>query len=294
MQDNSDNQVFEDVDTQTFLGEEASAMHRIVTKVANNNPTVTAGIESLLREDLVFRSFERAFALMITAKSEQHLQRAEAGYQVTINEIKQYHASNSRYLDHKKTSLYLFTLQYLILHLGKWKFPEKRVNNFKPTLLQKLHEARLRCAYAGIGYDVLRQACFSKDYQQPYDKNLRNFEFLDEQRLDTFLANLKRYDTTRTAHQLYKLKSLSRDNAPTQAENALEKIIRHVETTFGIKELNLHFYTRNFHAINEVIANFIGTNKLPVIYNVAETLRQYLESQEQFKTTLRGQDGHSL
>lgn len=287
----TNNAAFEDVDLQTFLGdnsEENYALHSIIVKIANNNPTVAAGIESIMKGELSFRSFDRALSTLITAKNERALQSVEAALQVTIGEVKNYHAKGSPYMGNKKTSLYLYTLQTMILNLGKWKLPNKLRNTFKPNLLVKLQYARMKCAYAGVDENVIRQECFTTAYQQPYDKYLRNFEYLDEQRLDAFINRVRRYEVTQNPGDLYERRSYEELYAETQKSNTLEKIVLYIESTFGIKKLDTDFYTRNFHAVNEVIAHYIGSNELQKIYSISDLLKQYLEGREQFKATLNG------
>ena len=285
---------FEEVDPQVFLGDSSgqkAVIRSIIAKIANNNPTVTTGIESLMNEELIFRSFDRALSLLITAKNEQNLQRVEAALQVTINEVRNYNAKKSPYMGNKKTSLYLFTLQNLILNLDKWKFPNKKKNTFKPNLLLKLQYAKLKCAYANVNENWIRFECFSSAYQQPYDKYLSNFEFIDEQRLDSLINRLRKYETTKNPDDLYDSKTISDFRASIQKNNRFDKVITYIEVTFGIKKLNLQFYTTNINAVNQAIAKYLGTNEIQTIYGVSEALRQHLVSQEQFKATMQGQTG---
>ena len=287
------NLTFEDVDPQTFLGDN-SALRTIIAKIANNNQTVITGIESLINEELIFRSFDRALSLLITAKNEQNLQRVEAALQITINEVRNFNAKGSPYMGNKKTSLYLYTLQTLIFNLGKWKFPDKKRNTFKPSLLVKLQYAKLKCAYANVGYDVIRDECFTSMYQQPYDKNLQNFEFLDEQRLDSFINRLRKYEKTHNPGDLYEPKSFDQLYASAQKSNTIEKVINYLKVTFGVKDLNMAFYQSNYNAINAAIGKFVGSNELQTIYCISEALKNHLQSEEQFKATLHGHDGRIM
>lgn len=281
---------FEDVDLQTFLNdssEENPAIHAIIAKIANNNPTVATGIESLMHCKLIFHSFERALSLLITAKDERVLQNVEAALQVTMKDVKTYNMKGSPYMGKKETSLYLYTLQTMILNLGKWKFPNKRHNTFKPNLLTKLEFVRMKCTYAGIEEEVIRSQCFTTAYQQPYDKYLRSFEYLDEQRLDSFIIRVRRYESTQNPADLYDRRSSNEVYNNEQKSNILNKIISYIESKFR-KKMSLDFYTRNYVAVNEVISQYIGSNELQKICNIADMLKQYLESREQFKATLNG------
>ena len=180
----------------------------------------------------------------------------------------------------------------MILNLDKWKFPENRVNCYRPQLMLKLEDLRFKCGYLNIPESVIRKECFSDAYKQPYDNNLRSFEYLDEKALDNFIKRVHKYELTHNSYDLYHGSKLNKLNFDMQANQTLERIIGVVETSLGIKELNTHYYTRNFHVVNEVIAKYIRTNDVYVIYSIAESLKQYLESREQFRSTLhRYHDG---
>lgn len=288
------NLTFEEVPLETFLGvksERESALDAIIIKIANNDSTVAAGIKSLLQEELIFHSFERAMTLLLTAKSESHLQRVEAALQITSNEIRNYHAKGSQYITNKKASLYLYTLQNMIFNLDKWKLPNKKYNTFKPNLTQKLQYAKFKCKSLNISEDTIRLECFTNAFQQPYDKNLRNFEFLDENELNLFIKRIQRYETTHNSDDLYKRRPLNEMYSMIETSNPyLDNIISYVEACFGIKKLTLHHYTRNFHTINDAIAKYIGEKDLYKIYNLAESLKDYLSSKEQFNETLHRYD----
>jgi len=291
--DSYNNLTFEEVPLETFLGAESArkaAVHSIIAKIANNDKTVIAGIESLMYDEFVFTSFERAITLLITAKTEQQLQRVEAALQVTTNEIKNNHAKNSQYISHKKASLYLYTLQKLIFNLDKWKLPGKKYNLYKPQLTKKLQYARFKCKYLRISDDTIRLECFTDAYQQPYDENLRNFEFLDEQELDGFIKRIERYETTHNSNDIYKRRPLNELYATAKNANNIDNLIAYIKAYKGIRELTLHYYTRNFHSINDIIAKYVGSNDLYNIYNIAESLKDYLQREEQFKAMMNNYD----
>ena len=284
---------FEDVSIDSFIGNEAdkdTALRHIVSKVALDNPTVTAGIESLMKEEVYLRSFRRFLPMLLLAKNEQHLQKVEAALQVTANEVKEYKAKDL--ITHKKLCLYLYTIQELILNLDKWEFPDFKINHYRPKLMSKLEDVRFKCSYLNIPEVVIRKECFSDAYKQPYDNNLRSFEYLDEQSLDNFAKRIHKYEITRNSYDLYHNSKLTKLNINDESNQTIERIIYVIEANLGIEELNSHYYTRNFHVVNEVIAKYIRTNDVYVIYAIAESLKQYLESREQFRSTLhRYHDG---
>lgn len=289
----TNNLKFEEVPLETFLGAESarkSSVHSIIAKVANNNKTVIAGIESLLYDELIYSTFERAIKMLLTAKTEAHLMKVEAALQVTSNEIQNYHAKGSQYLSKKKASLYLYTLQYLIVNLEKWKLPGKKYNGYKSQLSQKLYYARFKCKCLNISDDTLRLECFTDAYQQPYDENLRNFEFLDEKELDGFIKRIERYETTFNLDDLYKRKPFNELYSTVKNSNNIENLITYIKAYKGVKDFSLHYYTRNFHAVNDIIAKYVGTNDLYAIYNIAESLKDYLQRSEYFKNMINRYD----
>ena len=284
---NTDKDDFEEVSINSFLKKSGNetALHHIISKVAMGDPTVTNGIESLLSEDVNLRSFKRVLPKLLLSKNEQHLRKVEAALQVTANEVKEYYAKDI--IELNKASLYLYTTQNMILNLDKWEFPDFRINRYRPQLMTKLEDVRFKCSYLNIPESVIRKECFSDAFKLPYDKNLRSFEFLDEQALDSFAKRVHKYEMTRNSYDLYHDPKLTKlkTTGSLKVTQSLEKIIYIIESNLGI-ELNLHYYTRNFHLVNEIIAKFLGTNDVYVIYSIAESLKQFLESREQFQSTL--------
>lgn len=275
---------FEDVDLSVFLGpdhaEKKSKIHTIIAKIADDNPEVTAGIEGLLNESVPLPSFERAIALLINPKNKRHLQAAEAALQVTMNEVKSYHAQRSPYMTTKKTALYLYTLQYLVANLSKWKFQNGELNTFKPALIEKLEEVQLRSICLGIRKDVIRNECFSRIYQDPKHPVLANFEFLDEQRLDAFSNRLKRYEITGNALDYpataNTYQQLPRELRQKRQTIVLEKIISHIEDTLGIPKLDLDYLTQNTQTVRQIIGDFINANDQQTIDDIIDRITRQL------------------
>lgn len=280
--------IFEDVPLETFLGAESArkiGITKIISKITSNK-TVAAGIESLLYDELLSEDFERAFKMLLTAKNETQLLKVEATLQIISNKIKTYYQKGSQYLTSKKASLFLYTTQHLIFKLGKWKLPNKQCNIYEPQLAKKLKYARFKCKCLNIKDDTIRLECFTDAYQQPYDKNLRNFEFLDEQKLNSFIKRVERYETTFNIDDLYEKKPLNELYVSVKNANNIENLIAYIKAYKGIKDLTLHYYTRNFHAINDIIAQYVGSNDLYNIYNIAEALKDFLQREEHFKAII--------
>lgn len=278
---------FEDVPLETFFGDDESKkapIRGVISKIANNNKTVIEGIESLISENMLFRSFERAISLLVTAQNEKHLQRVEAALQTSVNEIKNYFGKNNSHMSDTKISLYLYTLQYLIFNLDKWKFSRKKHNNYKPILFLKLNYAEYKCKTCNLSTDLIRKLCFTDIYQQLHDENLQNFEFLDEQALENFIKCLDKYSLTHNVNDLYSGPKL--EKLDLKKDRDIELIIDYIQIRFQLKELTLHFYTRNFHTVNEVIAEFIGNKDLYQIYTLANDIKNYLSRKENFTSIL--------
>lgn len=277
---------FEDVDIKDFLDAnkpENIALHKIINKIAGDNPTVALGIESLLTEKIILRSFERAFSTLITAKNARVLHNVEAGFQTTINEVKNYHDQNSPYMTRQKTSLYLFTLQHMIMNLDHWTLPHHEINDFVPSLKKKLKYARSKSKLLNINDNIVRRECFVTDYQQPYDPVLRNFEFLDENRLDSYINRLHKYEITKNPNDLYDAKMFPTSRVTNQKTKAVETIIKHMEKKFKIKELDINTYKKHYKAINQEVVNLFGADDLPAIYEIIDAITQYLGAKQQFQ-----------
>lgn len=279
---------FENVDLGVFLDTNDSSknpkLRSIIAKIADNNKDVMDGIDMLLHETVSLPSFERAISLLVTAKSERNLQSVEAALQVTVNEIKKLHAKRSPYMTTKKTALYLYSLQYLLTHLGKWKFQNGEQNKFTPTLVQKLQDVKFKSSYLGIPDDAISRECFTDMYRQPNHPVLRNFKFLDEQRLDSFANRLDEYERTRKSAD-YPItpkgfQPSRQELMQKRQDNVLKKIIQHLEDTFGISKLDLDYLVLNLPMVSREIGKFIGSNDQQKIEDITYKLMQHLEYQQ--------------
>ncbi|MCM1403904.1 MAG: hypothetical protein NC133_00115 [Prevotella sp.] len=273
---------FETVDLSLFLGSEDTAktnrFHNIIAKIADNNQEVTAGLEALFHETVSLPSFERAITLLITAKNERQLQAVEAALQVTINVIKKYHAQRSPYMTTKKTALYLYTLQYLITHLGNWKFQNKELNNFKPALVQKLQDVKQKSNYLGINDAVVHNECFTTIYQQPNHPILSNFEFLDEQRLDAFANRLSQIELRQNTRNY---SSNLTDETMTKRQKAfVDQIINYLECILGVPKLNSAMVIKNQERIQQAIGGYIRNNDSREIDKIMRNIMFILQKTE--------------
>ena len=290
--------VFEDVDIQRFIGSnslENKALHAIITKVAGDNPTMISGLESLLTEKVLLRSFERGFCILITAESVRELHMVEAALQTTINDVRTLNDQKSPYMNDKKTSLYLYTLQNILMNLDHWKLPKNVRNNFVPSLKNKLRFAKFKSECLKISDDTLRRECYTTDYQQPYDPALRNFEFLDETRLDSYINHLRRYEITKNPRDLYSFKTITTPEIEDEKRiKVVKTLIKHMEKKFHIKEMDINYYKKNFNAINQELITLMGPKDLATLYEIINSISQYLEKEQQFKDQINHSTDKSI
>jgi len=161
------------------------------------------------------------------------------------------------------------------------------VHYYKPSLILKLQFVKTKCKCLNIGDDIIRSQCMTNEFQQPYDENLRKFEYLDEQALNDFTRRVNIYEKSRNMNDLTVPRSPKFNTVKQKTNTGLEKIIFFIESTFNLKELTLHFYTRYFHYINEEVAKFIGSNDLYQIYTIADMIKEHLEKKEQFREIIK-------
>jgi len=47
--------------------------------------------------------------------------------------------------------------------------------------------------------------------------------------------------------------------------------------------MDLNYYKKNFHTINQELINILGANDLATIYEIIDSISQYLEAKQQFQ-----------
>lgn len=276
---------FVDVNSDEFIDKDKLiTLNSIIDKISGNNPTVSLGIKSLLVEKHRLPRFDHAFETLITAKNDIALRSVEAGFQTTINIIRA--ASNEQTQSYSKheISLYLFTLQHLIMTLDHWKFPKNKPNHFKPALKQKLQTAYNLGKRFGLTEKDVRRQCFTAEFQQPYDPVLRSFMFLDEARLDNLLSLLNKRDMARDPNFIHKIKSVSTiSSAASNKNEKIEALIRFLQSKLKIKKLNLTEYEKHSNEIKKIIINMCDPDNYVQYYAIIDALKQNLETKEQLE-----------
>ena len=254
-----------------------------------SDKTAANGVVALLNEEYPFHSYERALEVLSTSqKKENDLLIAEAALQTTINEIKEFNQRNPKYWSDQKTSLYLYTLQYIILHLSAF---EKSIdkNNYKPRLVAKIHEISARCARLGLDIEIMRSQCLTTQYQQADNSVLRDFKFIDLERVESFSRRLKKYEITHKINDLYESNLYQQLPTTSQIDAIIQKLITHMEKKFSIK-LDLQSYEKNCGPIINEINNLFTTADPGVVQYISEALKKNLEAKEQIK----GNDDHII
>ncbi|MBR4418839.1 MAG: hypothetical protein IKT33_02410 [Clostridia bacterium] len=287
-----DNQTkYDFVPLNTFLGKKNTAVSKmdLIIEKITNNLKVREGIKSILDGEILFRSFNRAITILLTAKNKAQLERADRSLQIAANEIKNYEKIGGSSIPHYQIALYLYTIQELMINLDKWKLPGNQETNYVPSIIEKLRNVKFKCACLGLNEDVIREECFSNDYQIPYDDVLRNFVYLDEEEVDAFLKRLSRYEVTQYYGDLYK-KTLQSTWKVASEEYDIGIILCHIKINLGINRLTLKSYEENHWEIRKIINQYIGTDDIYPRTVLANALKDYLLKEEQYNKTLHRYD----
>lgn len=277
--------VFTEISPNEFLDQKKlNTLHAIIDKISGGNPTVSLGIESLLVEKHRLPRFDHAFETLITGKNDTILRSVEAGFQTTINTICSASREKTKSYSQHETSLYLLTLQYLILTLDRWKFPKNTPNHYTPVLKLKLQTAYNLGRQLGLSEKDIRRQCFTTEFQQPYDPVLRSFLFLDEARLDNLISLLNKRDAANDPNFIHKIKSLSNISSATfQKDDKIESLIRFLQAKLKIKKLNLSEYEKHTNEIKKLIINMCEPDNYVQYYAIIDALKQNLETKHQLE-----------
>lgn len=276
---------FIDVNPDEFIDKNKQiTLHTIIDKISGGNPTVSLGIESLLAEKHRLPRFDHAFETLITAKNDTALRSVEAGFQTTINIIRSASQDEMNSYSKHEISLYLFTLQHLIMTLDRWKFPENKPNHYVPTLKKKYQTACQLGKAFGLNEKDIRRRCFTTEFQQPYDPVLRSFLFLDETLLDNLLNLLKKRDAAHDPNFIHKIKSISTvSSATTKKDEKIESLIKFLQAKLKIKKFNLAEYEKYTPEIKKIIINMCDADNYVQYFAVMDALKQNLETKQQLE-----------
>lgn len=168
-----------------------------LTKLVNAEPFLMNGVENLVNDRLVFDALNRATTALANAKNSDNLQAAEAGFQTTINEIRQISQNKNSYISNDKASQYIFTLQNLIFCLSDWQFENGKENNYVPLLTRKMNQMLMQASETGLDPAAMRDYCYSNVYQNKTRPELADFQFLDDQKMDAVLSDFRQYQLTK-------------------------------------------------------------------------------------------------
>lgn len=168
-----------------------------LTKLINAEPFLLNGVENLVNDRLVFDALNRAATALANAKNSDNLQAAEAGFQTTINEIRQINQTKNSYISNDKAAQYIFTLQNSIFCLSDWKFANGKENNYVPLLTRKMNQMLMQATEMGLDPAAIRDYCYSDAYQSKTRPELADFQFLDDQKMDAVLNDFRQYQLTK-------------------------------------------------------------------------------------------------
>ena len=260
------------------------------TKIKNllskiSDRTAKSGIIVLFTEEHTLKSLDRAKEVLNTAKNEHDLQIIEAALQTAITEIREFNIRGSQYWDNGKTSLYLYTLQYLILNLNKLDLGNNAENKYTPKIVTKLQEMHAKCDELGINFNVMRQQCITTQYQRPDNDELRNFKFIDVNRVDAFNSRLKKYAVTHNKEDLFDSKQLYQ-TLPTseQIDIIINKLTTHLERKFNITKLDLSTYDTRILDILQEINTLFTTADPGIVAYINKALYDRLNEQAKSNT----------
>lgn len=177
---------------------EQSDKQAVLTTLAAKEPKLKEGINAILNDQLIFDSLDRAITNLANAKNDSNLNSVEAALESTITRVRELNESKKEYMDDKKTSLYLYTLQNLTFCLSDWQFENGNQNQYVPQIKKKFDLVMGQAAPIGIDNNVLAKKCYAHQYKVANDPYLADFELLDHGKMDILLQGIQRYQDTRS------------------------------------------------------------------------------------------------
>lgn len=263
----------------------------MLARLAEREPKLLAGINAILDDKVVFDALSRATVALSNAKNDTNLTAVEASLQTMINDVKKLHASGSPFMNEAKTSFYLYTLQNLVFSLSDWQFANGNENHFVPVIAQKYGQAVAKGAELGVDEDTVRKECFRTDFQDKTDPYLRDFEFLDADRVDNVLTQFQKVQLNKNAL------GETEKTAPAPAAKAineqtatageidhgivkctdvnvaiLDKVINVIKTQFGNEKLDLAYIKDNLPQFFDMVGTVMRTEDRNAIAKVTEAI----------------------
>ena len=286
--DNTKKLRFQNIDVKSFDKPSDTTLRAIISKIADGDPTVTEGIETIMNDEIVLKPFNRAIINRVSARNTRDLQTADGSLQVAINQVlKLYYDNESQYMTKLKASLYLNALQYLMMGLDKVKLPDGQINDYIPAWKKMLIEVRNKALAFGLDDKVVRHECFSTEFMVPnkYNNALCNFEFCDEKLIKSFADRLKKYEKTRNPEILIDMKTFPSGRETSQKSTNTEKLLAELAKRFNVAKITPSYYHKHANAIKSEILKMCPDN-LSMTYDVINAVAQYLRAEEQYRILL--------
>ena len=154
-----------------------------------------------------------------------------------------------------------------------------------PQIVEKIHMVSEKCARLGININVMRSNCLTSEYKHPSSPKLRNFEFIDMNRVVAFDKKLsdaithKQYDAIKKTYNAYDINV------------GLQKFVEHMEKKFNLKHLDIATYQEYCGPIiNELTECLTKSNAKPEEFSlVIDAFKKYIENRDKIKN-----DGHTM
>ncbi len=247
-----------------------------------NDKTATQGLVDLLNEEYPFPSYDRALEVLSSPKNENDLLIVEAALQTTIKEIKDYNRTNPKHWNEQKTSLYLYTLQYIILHLNSFKLLNSKENNYKPQIVSQIIDLTNKCSKLGLDPEIMQSQCRTPKYQfnDPDHPALSSFYFIDSEMVDGFSKRLKTYSITHKPGDLFESDLYQNYSLSSRDEAVFQKLILHMQNGFGIEKMDFKTYVEKCGLISKEIRKIFKSETPEKIQQINDAFRQYLEKKD--------------
>ncbi len=259
------------------------------------NEAVTKCIISLANQERSISAFSRGLRALLSARNPFDLTSVESAFQLAIDEISNLKNTGYKSWTAEKTGLYLFALQYIILHLNEIELPYQKQNTYKPKLVTSINEIDQKCRDLGVSPKIMHEQCYSTEYKFPEVAILSNFELFEVNRANDFKIRLEKYKTTHKKEDLYEVGTyhkLSKQNlnvqqtqtelTQNQYQNLMEGLIRHMKRVFLFADFDLKTYNENYIKVNNEIRKLwkMSGKDIKAANNAIKSFHKYLIEKE--------------
>lgn len=228
-----------------------------------NNTAVTKCVIYLANEERNISSFLRGLKSLLTAKNSFDLTSVETSFQLAIDEIKGLRKSGCKSWTQNKTALYLYALQYIILHLNEITLPNQE-NTYKSRLGELIQNINQKCQDLGVDPAIMHQQCYDTSYRSSTVGILHDFALIDINNVNNFNIRLEKYKTTHKNEDLYetgtyhklsrqKIDAQPQKNETNSCENFMKELSNEIKKIFHFENLNLKIYNEQCIQINNEI-----------------------------------------